>query len=100
MTGTTRRSAFRIAGGGVAIAALATLRLSGGALAQNATPAPTDSKESLYVVMRTRTVKSDRSLDELTAGVLDGLVPVIRAIPGFVEYYVVQNEETRERTGV
>jgi hypothetical protein len=102
-TRTTRRDAVRLAVGGAA-AALAAARLQGG-LAQDATPGPLaspapGSKEGLYAVFRTRTVKADKSIDELTRATQEGLVPIVRAIPGFVEYYVVQNAETRERTGV
>jgi hypothetical protein len=86
------------------LAALAATRLQG-ALAQDATPGPlpspaAGSKEGLYAVLRTRTVKADKSIDELTRATREGVVPIVRAIPGFVEYYVVQNFDTRERTGV
>ncbi len=71
------------------------------ALAQEASPVTVEaSKEGLYVTLRTRTVKADMSMEELTTGLRDTLIPVIREIPGFVEYYVVQNNETRERTAV
>jgi hypothetical protein len=100
-TGATRRDALRIIGGGAALAALMTAQSRGGALAQEASPvAEADSKLDLYVVMRTRTVKDEASIDVLTAALTEGLVPLIREIPGFVEYYVVQNFETLERTGV
>jgi len=96
----TRRTALRVAGGG-ALAMLGVAGLSGRATAQEATPSPAaGSKVGKYVVMRTRTVKSDVSIDELNGIISGGLAPIIRAIPGYVDYYVVQNEETRERTAV
>jgi hypothetical protein len=99
--GATRRDALRLIGGGAALAALAFPRLSSGATAREATPeVGAESKVGLSVVIRTRTVKPDVSIDELTSALTEGLVPLIREIPGFVEYYVVQNEETLERTGV
>jgi hypothetical protein len=95
----TRRDALRLLGGGVAL--VATARAVTPVLAQEATPAPASgSKEGLYAVLRTRTVKADASIDELTAAMREGVLPIVRAIPGFVEYYVIQNADTRERTGV
>jgi hypothetical protein len=99
-TKSTRRDALRLIGGGAALAAFATAGMSVNALAQDATPAAGGSKEGLYAVFRTRKVKPDKSIDELTAAIRAGLVPIISAIPGFVEYYIVQNMETRERTSV
>ncbi|MGD9711660.1 MAG: hypothetical protein AB7V46_06290, partial [Thermomicrobiales bacterium] len=62
--GATRRDALRLIGGGATLAALMTSRLQGGALAEDASPvADDDSKVGLYVVMRTRTVKADMSID-------------------------------------
>jgi hypothetical protein len=95
----TRRDALRLLGGGVALAIVA--RAATPTLAQEASPAPgIASKEGLYAVLRTRTVKADASIDELTAALREGVLPIVRAIPGFVEYYVIQNFDTRERTGV
>ena len=99
----TRREALRIAG---AAAALVSLGAAHPVLAraQNATPGATPgaagSKEGRYAVLRTRTLKPDASVDELSAAIREDFVPVIRRIPGFVEYYVVQNAETRGRTSV
>ena len=98
-----RRAAFRLAGGGAALAALAAAGLRGGALAQ-ATPSPaaspSPSMQGAYAVLRTRTVKADKSIDDLNCLTQTGLIPIVRAIPGFIEYVVVQNTETRARTGV
>ena len=94
----TRRDALRLVGGGLALAVAA--RAATTALAQEASPAPVAGKEGLYAVLRTRTVRADASIDELTAAMREGVLPIVRAIPGFVEYYVIQNVDTRERTGV
>jgi hypothetical protein len=99
--GATRRDALRLLGGGVALAGLVTAGRINSALAQEASPVPPEeSKVGLFVTLRTRTVEADMSADELTAALGDTLVPVIRDIPGFVEYYVVQNDDTRDRTAV
>ena len=96
---TTRRTALRLASGGVALALLAA-RAGDRATAQEATPTAEISKQDGYAVMRTRVVKADKSIDDLTRAIHDGLVPLIRQIPGFIDYYVVQNVETRQRTSV
>jgi len=99
--GITRRTALRLFGGGAAVAGLLAAGRIDSALAQDGSPMPAAaSKEGLYVTLRTRTVKPDKSMEELTSRLRDTLIPVIREIPGFVEYYVVQNNETRERTAV
>ena len=56
--------------------------------------------QGAYAVLRTRTVKADKSIDALNRLTQAGLIPIVRAIPGFIEYVVVQNTETRARTGV
>jgi hypothetical protein len=98
--GHTRREAIRLAAGGGALALIAAGMRHPAAVAQQATPAPAGSKDGLYVVIRSRTVKADASIDELNTGIRDGLVPLIQAIPGFVEYFVMQNPDTRDRTAV
>jgi hypothetical protein len=97
---TTRRDAIRLAAGGAGLALIAAGLRGPAALAAQGTPAPVVSKEGLYVVVRSRVVKPDMSIDELNTAIRDGLVPLIEAIPGFVEYYVVQNPDTRDRTAV
>lgn len=96
----TRRDAFRLIGGGAAIAAFALTGSGAAALAQDATPVAGGSHVGLYAVFRTRKVKPDKSIDDLTAAIREGFVPIVKAIPGFVEYSIVQNMETRDRTSV
>lgn len=96
----TRRTTLRLAGGG-ALASLGLAAFGGRVLAQEASPVPdTGPQAGHYFVSRTRTVKPDSSMDEMNAAISVGLAPLLQAIPGFVEYYVVQNDETRQRTGV
>lgn len=97
---TTRRNALRLVGGGAALAAFASANLGTSALARDATPVAGSSKEGAYAVFRTRTVKPDKSIEDLTAAIRAGLVPLIMQIPGYIDYYIVQNFETRERTSV
>lgn len=99
-TGTTRRQALRLVGAGASLAALATVRFGNGAHAQDATPVAGTTKEGAFAVFRTRVVLPDKSIDDLTAAVREGLVPTIMQIPGYIDYYIVQNFDTRERTGV
>jgi hypothetical protein len=94
----TRRAAWRL--GGAALAALAAARLGGGARAQDATPGAAGSKEGRYAVARSRRLKPGASHDEINAAVREGFVPILQEIPDFVEYYIVTNAATRERTSV
>jgi hypothetical protein len=97
---TTRRNALRLVGGGAALVAFASANLGTSALAQDATPVAGASKEGAYAVFRTRAVKPDKSIDDLTAAIRAGFVPIVTQIPGYIDYYIVQNFETRERTSV
>jgi hypothetical protein len=99
-TTTTRRQALRLAGGGATLAALATVRFGGDAHAQDASPVAGTTKEGAYAVFRTRVVRPDKSIDDLTAAIREGFVPIIKQIPGYIDYYIVQNFDTRQRTGV
>jgi hypothetical protein len=93
----SRRAA--LAGGVSGLGALA-LAAAPSVFAADATPEADQGMEGLYVVTRTRVVVAGMSVDELTARVREGLVPIIEAIPGFVEYFIVQNPDTRQRTAV
>ena len=53
-----------------------------------------------YVVIRSRTLKPDRSGAELLGMIRDGFVPLLEATPGFVAYLAVANEETRDQFSV
>lgn len=95
----TRRTALRLTGGGVALAMFAS-RLDGRVAAQEATPEAGTSRVGAYAVVRTRKVKPDTSIDSLSAAIRDGLMPQIEQIPGFIDYYVVQNFGTLERSSI
>ncbi len=99
MRETTRRVALKLAGG-VALLAFAGASSGRAALAQEASPvaspAGCDGLNGKYVVIRIRTVKPDRSADELLALIGDGFVPLLEDVPGFIWYVAGANTETRD----
>src|SRR5215218_7612 len=72
----TRRTALRLTGGGVALALFAS-RLTGSATAQEASPEAGTTRVGAHAVVRTRKVKPDTSIDDLSAKIRDGLMPEI-----------------------
>jgi hypothetical protein len=95
---TTRRGALKLAGG-AALLAVAGAGSGRAALAQEASPVASpaggDGLDGKYVVIRIRTVKPDRSADELMALIQDGFVPLVQAVPGFIWYVAGVNPETQ-----
>lgn len=65
----------------------------------DATPT-TGEPESEYVVIRSRTLKPDRSGDELLGMIREGFVPLLEAVPGFLAYLAAANEETRDQFSI
>jgi hypothetical protein len=53
-----------------------------------------------YAVIRSRTLKSDRSGAELLDLIREGFVPLLEAVPGFVAYLAVASEETRDQFSI
>jgi hypothetical protein len=53
-----------------------------------------------HVVIRSRTLKPDRSGAELLDLVREGFVPLLEATPGFVAYLAVADEETRDQFSI
>ena len=95
---TTRRLALKLAGG-AALLAFAGAGPGRAALAQEASPVASpaggNGLNGKYVVIRIRTVKPDRSADELMALIQDGFVPLVEDVPGFIWYVAGANPETR-----
>lgn len=93
----TRRGALGLAGG-AAVLAFAGVGSGWPALAQEASPVAASGGDGLggnYVVIRIRTVKPDRSADELMTMIQDGFVPLLEDIPGFVWYVAGADAESR-----
>ena len=105
MRETTRRDALKLAGG-AALMAFAASGSGRAALAQEASPVPVASPaggnrlNGKYVVIRLRTVKPDRSTDELMTLIQDGFVPLVEDVPGFIWYIAGVNPETRGQFSV
>jgi hypothetical protein len=97
MRETTRRGALKLAGG-AALVVVAGPKSGWAALAQEASPVASpaggEDLNGKYVVVRLRTVKPDRSADELLAMIQEGLVPLLEEIPGFIWYVAGVNPET------
>ncbi len=95
----SRRTAVRGVGGGVLAAALAMV---GGraTLAVSATPAATATAGAPYVVIRRYQLKVGKSMDELVRRVETGFVPIVRAVDGFIEYYLVVDDATGEHASI
>src|SRR5215213_7708704 len=98
MRETTRRATLKLAGG-AALLAFAGAGSVQAALGQEASPVASPAGgaglNGKYVVIRIRTVKPDRSPDELMALIRDGFVPLTVDVPGFIWYAAGANPETR-----
>ena len=103
MSETTRRVALKLAGG-AALLAFAGAGSGRAALAQEASPVASpaggNGLNGKYVVIRIRTVKPDRSADELMALIQDEFVPLMEDVPGFIWYVAGANPETRGQFSV
>jgi hypothetical protein len=103
MSETTRRVALKLAGG-AALLAFAGAGSGRAALAQEASPVASpaggNGLNGKYVVIRIRTVKPDRSADELMALIQDEFVPLMEDVPGFIWYVAGANPETRDQFSV
>jgi hypothetical protein len=86
--------------GGAALAALAGLRGAMPTLAQDASPVASPAAGMLgrYAVARIRTVKPDQDASALIADVRSQFVPIVSAIPGYVLYLNLYNDQTRTQT--
>ena len=99
MRQTTRRGAFKLAGG-AALLAIAGAASDQVTLAEEASPVASpvggNRLNGSSVVIRLRTLKPDRSADELMALIQDGFVPLVEEVPGFVWYVAGTNPQTRD----
>ena len=88
----SRRSAvLRLGSGGLA-ALLASNVIS--AAAQEASPmAGTPAAGRAYVVTRQYQLAPSHTIEELAAVVESGFLPILRSVPGFLEYFLVETED-------
>jgi hypothetical protein len=88
----SRRSAvLRLGSGG--LAALLTGRIIPAA-AQEASPmAGTLAAGRAYVAVRQYQFAPDRTMEELLPLIENGFVPILRQVPGFLDYYLVETSD-------
>ncbi len=86
MTRFSRRAAMPRLGGAALVAAFGT-RQPAGVQARQATPA---AGTAGYLVTRRYRLKPGATYEELTRRVNEGFVPIIREVPGFIEYLLVE----------
>lgn len=102
-TTSTRRAALKAGGASLAtiVGAMATGRV---VLAAEATPAASpltspaadQGLEAKYVTVRSRTVAEGQDPTVVFSTILEGFVPIVRAIPGFVAYYGIAEPASRQ----
>ncbi len=90
----TRRDALRTIGGS-SLALLALAGIGGHAVAQEGTPVSASSLEGTYAVVRVRKVKPAFSATNLAHTVIEGFGPIVRNVPGYIDYFVVPDEPQR-----
>lgn len=84
----SRRSAvLRIGGGGLAMLLASSTSL---ASAQEATP---EARGRAYLAIRRYQLAPGRTMDELSTLVESGFLPILRQVPGFQEYFLVETDE-------
>jgi len=65
------------------------------AMAQNATPVSESELAGAYAVVRVRRVRPEYSATELARTVVEGFGPIVRQVPGYIDYVVVPDEAQR-----
>jgi hypothetical protein len=86
-----RRAVLRLGSGGLA-ALLASSVIS--AVAQEASPmAGTPAAGRPYLANRQYRLAPGHTMDELAAVVESGFLPIVRQVPGFLEYFLVETGE-------
>ena len=91
-TGLSRRSAMLRLGGGGLAALLASSSIS--AAAQEASPmAGTPTAGQAYLAIRQYQLAPGHTMEELSALAESGFIPILRQVPGFQEYVLVETGE-------
>ncbi|HEU5430025.1 MAG TPA: hypothetical protein VFU81_00090 [Thermomicrobiales bacterium] len=87
----SRRAALHVGSGGLAVLLLAS---DIPVAAQDASPmAGTPTAERAYLAIRQYQLAPGHTMDELAAAVEGGFLPIVRAVPGFREYFLVETGE-------
>lgn len=87
----SRRALVGVGGGGLA---MLLFRLGVPAAAQEGSPvAGAPDTGRAYLAIREYQLAAGRTMEELTAAVVSGFVPILRDVPGFQEYSLVQTSE-------
>lgn len=92
--GATRRDALRTIGAS-SLAFLALAGMGGNAIALGATPVSEPNLEGSYAIVRVRRVKPAFSATDLAHTVIEGFGPIVRDVPGYIDYFVVPDEPQR-----
>jgi hypothetical protein len=90
--GLSRRSAVRRLGGGGLAALLAGSLIP--AKAQEGSPlAGTPAAGRAYLAIRQYQLTLGHTMEELSALVESGFIPILQQVPGFLEYFLVETDE-------
>ncbi len=88
----SRRSAvLRLGSGGVAML-LASGILPVAAQAQDASPMAGMAEGKAFLAIRQYELASGRTMEELTAAVESGFIPIVKEVPGYQEYILVETD--------
>ncbi len=82
-----RGAALRLGGGGLALL-LASGVLSGSARAQDASPAA-EAEGKAYLAIRQYELSEGKTMEELTAAVESGFIPILEEVTGYQEYILL-----------
>jgi hypothetical protein len=85
-----RRAVLRLGSGGLA-ALLAGVVIS--AAAQEASPMAGTAADRAYLAIRQYELAPDHTMEELHAAVESGFMPIVRDVPGFQEYFLVETDD-------
>ena len=87
----SRRSAvLRLGSGGLAALLVSSIIP---AAAQEASPMAGTAADRAYLAIRQYELAPDHTMEELHAAVESGFMPIVRDVPGFQEYFLVETDQ-------
>ncbi len=87
-----RNAVLRLGGGGLAVLLTSGL-LPVAAQAQDASPMAGSAAEGkAFLAIRQYELASGRTMEELTAAVESGFIPIVKEVPGYQEYILVETD--------